>query len=463
MKAKEEKLLELEKKPVRRLLFEYSLPAVVGMVAMSLYNAVDSVYVGAWCSAACITAMALIFPLMNLTAAIGTLVGLGGAATASITLGLQEYDKARRVLGHCVLLGAGLSMLCCWLPLFWLDEILIAFGADAETLKPSRDFMLVMALGYPIFCTFLNLNHLMRASGYPHKAMVSLLISMVVNIGVAPIYMKVLGWGMAGAAAATITAQTVGLVWVLIHFRNRQHVLHFCRGDMWKLNGSIVRRILTVGLPPSLLNLVACGVVVYFNMLFMQHIGPAGVGAYGVVNRIMFMFVMVVLGITQGMQPIAGYNLGLGEYGRVRRVLYLAMLVASCVTISGFILVQLFPHACVYLFAMNDTDPNAGLIVDAAERGIRLISIAFPLVGSQIVIGHFFQAIGRPAMSIFLNLTRQLIILVPLLCVLPNLWGADGIWLSQTCADALSAAVGFLALYFFLRHNHLSKSVFSAK
>ncbi len=445
---KDATLRALERYPISVLLWRYSLPAIIGMAATSLYNLIDAVYIGQWCGPFAITAMALVFPIMNLTVAVGALVGLGCSASASISLGQKDTNRAFRILGHCIMLGLIFGMLFGWAPLPWLTEILRFFGAEGLTLQPACDFMLVTLLGFPLTASFLNLNHLMRASGYPGKAMVSLIISLVVNVVSAPILIKVFGWGMFGAALATVLGQGIALLWVLAHFAKQSSVLHFKRG-IYRLSGPIVRRILTVGMPPCALNIVGCVVVVVYNRLFEAYDGPMGVGAYGIVNRVLFLFVMVVLGITQGMQPIAGYNLGLGKFCRVRRVLLLAMLWATGVTTLGFALVMTFPREIVSLF-VEASDAHAALLIDIATRGIRLMSIVFPLVGSQIVIGNFFQAIGRPAMSIFLSLTRQLIFLLPCLALLPPCMGESGIWFSQSVADALSVILGFVVLSLFL-------------
>ncbi len=447
--AKDAKLLELEQKPVWPLLVSYSLPAITGMAAMSIYNIVGAMYVGQWCDAYAVTAMALVFPVMNLMVAVGTLVGLGSAASASIALGQGKYRRAERILGHCLLLSFLSSVVVGWLPLPWIDDIMRAFGADENTLKPSVEYLVVLMLWFPFNSVFLGLNHLMRASGYPKKAMVSLLISMVVNVAIAPLFIKILDWGIAGAGLATAVAQTVGLVWVLAHFCKRSSVLRFCRG-IYTLNWPLTRRICTIGLPPCLLNIVGCVVVLVFNKLFLHYDGQMGVGAYGVVNRVIFFFVMIVAGITQGMQPIAGYNLGLGKFCRVRRVLIYAMLFASAVTLFGTLCVQIFPREIVSWF-VKEKDANATQIIEIASYGITVISLVFPFVGSQMVISNFFQSIGKPVMSIFLTLTRQLIFLLPCLALLPRYMGEPGIWYAQVVSDALSVMLGFTVIYFFIK------------
>ncbi|MBR5895656.1 MAG: MATE family efflux transporter [Akkermansia sp.] len=447
--AKDEKLLELEQRSIWPLLVSYSLPAITGMAAMSIYNIVGAIYVGEWCGAYAVTAMALIFPVINLMVAVGTLVGLGSAACASIALGQGKYRRAERILGHCLVLSFLTSVVVGWLPLPWIDDIMLMFGADENTLKPSVDYMLVLMLWFPFNSVFLGLNHLMRASGYPKKAMVSLLISMVVNVLVAPLFIYTFDWGIAGAGIATAVAQTVGLAWVLAHFCRKTSVLRFCRG-IYALNWPLTRRICTIGMPPCLLNIVGCVVVLVFNKLFLHYDGQMGVGAYGVVNRVIFFFVMIVAGITQGMQPIAGYNLGLGKFCRVRKVLICAMIFATAVTTLGTLFVQIFPREIVSLF-VKETDANATQLITIATYGITVISLMFPFVGSQMVISNFFQSIGRPVMSIFLTLTRQLIFLLPCLAVLPMRMGEPGIWYSQVVSDALAVILGFTVITLFMK------------
>lgn len=449
--VKDAKLVELETRRIAPLLLRYSLPAIIGMAAMSLYNIIDAIFIGQWCGPYAIAGMALVFPIMNLFVAVGAMVGLGCAATVSISLGQGKYDRAFRVLGHCVWLSIISSVLIGWVPVYWLYDILGIFGAEGETLQPAADFLLVVMLGTPITNCFMNLNHIMRAGGYPRKAMVSLLISMVVNVISCPIFIYVLGWGMTGAALATTLAQTIGLVWVLAHFISRGSILHFRRG-IYALQAPLVRRICSVGMPPCMLNIVGCVVIVVFNQLFLAYDGSLGVGAYGIVNRVIFLFVMIVLGITQGMQPIAGYNLGLGRRDRVKRVLFCAMVAATCVTMCGTLAVEFFPRDIVGLFANGDNEESLRLM-DLAEHGIRIMGISFSLVGSQIVIGNFFQSIGRPAMSVFLNLTRQLIFLLPSLWLLPRCLGESGIWGAQVASDTLSIIVSYIVLYFFVKRN----------
>lgn len=453
--AKDEKLKELETRNIWPLLASYSLPAIVGMAAMSVYNLVDAIYVGRWCGAYAIAAMALVFPITNLMVAVGTLVGLGGASTASITLGQGKRARAFRVLGNCVLMSAVFGIAAGWLPLLWLDDILHAFGVRGEATEPARQFMMPLMIGFPISSAFMNLNHLMRASGYPKKAMANLLISMAVNVAAAPLFMLVFGWGIAGASIATATAQAVGLVSALRHYGNARHVLHFKRG-IFRPDWRLVRRICSIGLPPCLLNIVGCVVVLLFNMMLTKYydeaggLGQMGVAAYGVANRVILFFCFIVAGIPQGMQPIAGYNLGLGNYKRVKRVLAAAVISATAFTGAGMALILLFPHEIVSLFA-RETDAGSALLIDIATHGIRLYGAAFALVGPGMVIANFFQAIGRPVMSIFLSLTRQCFFLLPALVILPRICGTDGIWAAQAVSDALACGLSAVVIITFFR------------
>jgi len=453
--AKDAKLKELETRNIWPLLASYSLPAIVGMAAMSVYNLVDAIYVGRWCGAYAIAAMALVFPITNLMVAVGTLVGLGGASTASITLGQGKTARAFRVLGNCVLMSALFGIAVGWLPLLWLDDILYAFGVRGEAMEPARQFMLPLMASFPISSTFMNLNHLMRASGYPKKAMSNLILSMAVNVAIAPVFMLVFGWGIAGAALATATAQAVGLLSALRHYSQARHVLHFKRG-IFRLEWNLVRRICSIGLPPCLLNIVGCVIVLIYNTLLTKYyneaggLGQMGVAAYGVANRVILFFCFIVAGIPQGMQPIAGYNLGLGNYKRVKRVLAAAVISATAFTGVGMLLIQLFPHEIVSMFA-RETDADSARLIDIATHGIRLFGAAFVLVGPGMVIANFFQAIGRPVMSIFLNLTRQCFFLLPCLAILPRFYGTNGIWAAQAIADALACTLSAVVIITFFR------------
>lgn len=440
-----ERMQELEHESVRRLLVQYSLPAIAGMAAMSLYNVIDSIFIGHGVGPLALSGLAVAFPIMNLAVALCTLVGLGSAAVSSIMLGRRDRATAFRVLGHCLVLSIVAGILFGWGMLPFLDTILTLFGASPQTLPYARDFMSVLLLIQPLTFCFINLNHVMRATGYPRKAMWSLLFSMFCNLLLAPVFIFWLDLGMTGAACATALSQAIAFTWVLRHFLQKTSVVHFMRG-IYRLQLKLVLRISFVGMPPCLMNACGSAVTILINHQLLTHGGDLAVGAFGIINRLLILFAMLVIGITQGMQPIAGFNLGAGHFDRVKKVLRYAIVAATGVTTFGFLICELFPHVIVAMFTKEET------LTAIAVFGLRASVLVFPLVGSQIVIGNFFQAIGKPILSVFLALTRQLLFLVPLLFVLPRYFGQKGVWYSLASADGLSVLVGFGALYCFFDH-----------
>ncbi len=436
----------LENEPVGKLLFRYSLPAVAGMVVFSLYNIIDSIFIGHGVGADALSGLAVAFPIMNLTFAFGLLVGIGGASVCSIRMGRQDLDGARRILGNVLVLSVTTGVLFGAFSLGVLDKALWAFGAGPNTVGHARDFMQIILFGLPVTYTLFNLNHLMRASGYPGKAMLSALVTVGCNIVLAPVFIFWLHLGIAGAAAATVLSQFTGMLWVLAHFRNPQSFLHFQPG-IYALRPDIVKSVLAIGMSPFLMNVCACAVVALANVGLHEHGGDPAVGAYGIINRVLIMFAMVVMGLTQGMQPIVGYNYGARRIDRVRRTLRYAVIAGTVVTAVGFAAAECLPGVIAALF----TDDV--VLTALSVRGLQLCSFAFPVVGCQIVITNFFQSIGRAKLSIFLSLTRQLLFLIPGLIVLPRCLGLDGIWISFPIADMLSFVVTILVFVMFLKER----------
>lgn len=419
---------------IRRLLVQYSIPAIVASVATSLYNIVDSIFIGHGVGALAISALAIAFPLMNLIIGFCMLVAAGGAAISSIFLGQKNYVNATKVLNNVTLCCLVHSVVVGGLSLIWLDDILRLFGATEQILPDARDFMFVILLGSPLSFVFIGLNFVMRATGYPSKAMMSALISVVVNAAVAPIMIFVLHWGMYGAAMATLVGQAAGLVWVLSHFLSKKSFVHYTRGLGW-LDFEILKKIYAIGLSPFLMNMCACVVVIFINKAILEYAGAdgnIGVGAYGIINRTTMFFVMIVFGVTQGMQPILGYNYGAANWPRVMRTLKLGIYVGLAITTVGFAVTELFPDA---ISAMFTTDTQ---MVDIARKAFRIYFMFFPLVGVQIVIQNFFQSIGKPKLSIFLSLTRQLIFLLPALWILSPIFRLDGVWGAMATSDFLA-------------------------
>ncbi|MEG1999481.1 MAG: MATE family efflux transporter, partial [Bacteroidales bacterium] len=310
----------LGKESIGKLLIEYSVPAIIGMTVTSLYHVIDSIFIGQGAGAMGITGLAVTLPLMNLIIAFCTLVAIGGATISSIYMGQRDIERTTHVLHNVFLLLLIIGIFMSGILLLVLDPVLIFFGASATTLPYARDFMQVILIGTPISFIFIGLNNIMRATGYPKKAMLSALLSVGINIILAPIFIFTFKWGMRGAALATVISQFFAMIWVLAHFCHKGSFIRFRKGQ-YVLQRRIVKSIFAIGLAPFLLNVCACIVVVFINMSLSSYGGDMAIGAYGIINRMLLLIVMIVMGLNQGMQPILGYNYGAKEFVRVRKTL----------------------------------------------------------------------------------------------------------------------------------------------
>lgn len=435
---------------IGKLLIQYSVPAIIASVATSLYNIIDSIFIGQGVGPLAISGLAITFPLMNLVIAFCMFIAAGGAAISSIYLGQKDYRRATNVLSNVVKLSFIHSIVFGGLSLLFLDEILYFFGATDSTIEYAREFMHIILYGTPISYIFIVLNNLMRATGYPKKAMILALLSVLVNIILAPIFIFVLNWGIGGAALATICGQAISLVWHIIHFREKSSFVHFDKNHN-KFSWSIIKNVYSIGLSPFLMNVCACIVVIFINKALLETGGNDGelaVGAYGIVNRVGMLFVMIVFGITQGMQPILGYNYGANNWERVKRTLNIGFIVGLLVTTLGFIVGELIPQQIASLFANDDT------LIDISTTGFRISFMFFAVIGGQIVIQNFFQSIGKPMISIFLSLTRQLLFLIPTLLIFPRIWGVEGVWTSLAVSDILAFIVATITLVIIMRRKN---------
>ena len=431
--------LELGTEPVGKLLRKYAFPAIVAMVASSIYNMVDSVFIGQGCGPLAISGLAICFPLMNLSAAFGTLVGVGGATLTSVLLGEKNYDVARRVLSNVFILNVILGVVFTALTMVFLDPILRFFGASSETLPYAREYMIPILLGNIITHLYFGLNSIVRVSGHPQKAMAATILTVALNTALDPVFIFVFKMGIQGAAVATILSQSVSLVWILRTLCDKRELLHFSRSS-FRVDWGIARRSLSIGLAPFLMNVASCFVVIFINNQFKHYGGDLAIGAYGIVNRLIFIFVMVVMGFTQGMQPIAGYNYGAKQYDRVLKVFKLTVLCASVITTVCFLVGVLFPRTTVSIFTRDEQ------LISMASHGFSITVLVFWIVGRQIVISNFFQSLGLARRAIFLSLTRQLIFLIPFLALLPRWFGTDGVWFSLPASDLAAVVVSELML-----------------
>lgn len=430
--------------PIGRLLTRYSLPAITAALVTSLYNIVDSIFIGRGVGPMAISGLAVTFPLMNLVVAFCVLISAGGSTVASIFLGQKDMRKAERTVANvaamCVVHALAIGGIC----LAFLDPILQFFGATSETMPYAREFMKIILAGTPVSYVFIGLNNLMRATGFPGRAMVSAFVSVGVNVALAPLFIFHFGWGIRGAAMATICAQACGLAWVIVHFlsKDREVGLRFGRG--W-FAPSLLGRIYSIGMSPFLMNCCACLVVVFINKSLLTSAGADGniaIGSFGIINRSTMFFIMVVFGITQGMQPIVGYNYGAGQWGRVQATLRRGLWIGAGVTTLGCVVCELFPDTISHFFTTDEP------MTRIAREGFRVYYIGFPIVGAQIVIQNYFQSLGKPTLSIFLSLTRQLLFLVPLLWWFAKMWGVTGVWLSMTASDFLAGVLAICTMIY---------------
>ncbi len=442
---------ELGTKPVGRLLLQYALPAVIAMVAASLYNTIDSIFIGQGVGALAITGLAVTFPFHNLAAAFGAAVGVGASTSISVKLGQKDFHTAERVLGNTFTLNVIIGVAFSVISLLFLDPILYFFGASDATIPYARDYMIVILLGNVFSHMFFGMNAVLRAMGKPREAMMMTISTVVLNVVLAPLFIYVFHWGIAGAAGATILSQIFGLIWQMRIITNPNEPLHLKRGT-FSLRSDIVRNIIAIGMSPFSMNVCACVVVIFINTGLLKYGGDMAVGAYGIANRVAFIFVMINMGVMQGMQPIAGYNYGAQKIDRLMRVFRYTIIVATIITTSGFLVAQLTPEFCARLFTSDEE-----LIMLSAD-GIRVIMMVFPIVGYQMVTGNFFQSIGMAKVSMFLSLSRQLIFLLPLLLVLPLFMGADGVWWAMPISDSIAAIVALaIMIRYMKRFNKLSK------
>ena len=437
---------ELGTERIPKLLKQYAVPAIIAMTASSLYNMVDAIFIGHGVGPYAISGLALTFPFMNLAAAFGTLVGVGASTMASMLLGQKNYDIARKVLGNVVVLNFIIGLLFTIVALVFLDPILYFFGASENTISYAREYMQIILAGNVITHVYFGLNSLLRSAGHPKKAMAATIMTVLLNAILDPLFIFTFDMGIRGAAVATILAQVVALVLVVVWFCDKRELIHFERG-IFRLERRIVKDSIVIGLAPFLMNFVACFVVIIINMRLKTYGGDLAIGAYGIVNRISFVFIMIVLGLTQGMQPIAGYNYGARQMSRVYEVLKKTLLYATVVLTAGFLIGELCPGLVVAIFT---DDPE---LMEKSIKGMRLVVGMFPLVSLSMVIGNFFQSIGQPKQAIFLSLSRQVVFLIPSLWILPMFFDIAGVWVSFMVSDFLASAVAIILLLNFIKKN----------
>lgn len=444
IKKNNEATLALGTKPVGQLLWQYALPAIVAMTASSLYNIIDRAFIGQVVGPEAIAGLGITFPFMNLSGAFGAAVGIGASTCISVKLGQKDYKRAGNLLGNTVTLNLIIGIVFMAVSLLFLDPILRFFGASDTTLPYAREFMTVILLGNVVTHMYFGMNAVLRAAGKPRHAMYSVLFTVAMNIVLVIAFVWWFRWGIRGAALATITAQSMALCWQMWLFSDKNELLHLKRG-IYRLRADLVRNIISIGISPFLMNVTSCVIVIFMNNQFVRYGGDMAVGAYSIANSVVMVFFMFVIGVTQGMQPIVGYNYGAEKYDRMLRCLWLAITAATLILLVGWSLSMLFPRQIARIFTTDDT------LLNMSARGIKIDMMVFFVVGSQAVITNFFQCIGKVKISIFLSLSRQLIMLLPMAYAFPLFWGLDGVWYSMPASDLAAFLMTIPILLWYLK------------
>lgn len=446
----------LVKAPVGRLLWEYALPAVTGMAVMSLYNVIDRIFIGQGIHPNAIAGLAVTFPVMNLATALGVLIGAGSAARVSIMLGARRIDIAERILGNALVMTIVIGLIYVAGFAIFLDDILIAFGASENTLPYAHDFMAWLLPGLLLTNLSFSFNNIQRASGYPKRAMWTMIISALINLALAPIFIFGLELGIRGAALATDIAMVFTLVYVMWHFADRRSTLHFVRGT-FRIDWHIIAGIISIGAAPALVNAAASMINMMVNNSLLHYGSDAAVGAAGIFTTYTSLIVVVILGICQGMQPIVGYNYGAGRYDRLNRAYSLSVWISTALCIVGCGIGLAFPELIARIFT-SDSE-----LIEVTAHGLRIAITAFAVVGFQIVSTNFFQSIGLAPQSIVLSLSRQVFFLIPLLLILPGYFGLNGVWMSFPISDLLATIVTTIMIGRRFRIiNHMARQTSSA-
>ena len=436
--------LELGTKPVGKLLAQYAFPAIIAMIAASLYNIVDRIFIGQIVGPMAISGLAITFPFINLGAAFGAAVGIGASTSISVKLGQRDYETAENILGNTVtlnlIIGSAFGIIC----LIFLDPILRFFGASDATIPYARSFMEVILAGNVISHMYFGMNAVLRAASKPRQAMMATIFTVLINIVLDFIFIRLWGWGIRGAAFATVLSQALALCWQMKQLTNKDEILHLKRG-IYRLKRHLVENIISIGISPFLMNACACIVVIFMNNQLVKYGGDMAVGAFGIAYSVAMIFIMFVIGLDQGMQPIAGYNYGSQQTDRLMRVLKLTIFAATGIMVTAWLIAHLAPYYCARMFTK---DPE---LIRQSIKAIQINMMMYPIVGFQMVVTNFFQCIGKVKISIFLSLSRQLLFLIPLLVILPNFFNLDGVWASLPSSDFLASLVAAIIMTIYMR------------
>ena len=439
----QKQITELGTASIRSLLFKYAMPGIIAMTAMSLYNMVDSIFIGHGVGALALSGLTVAKPFMDICAAFGTLVGVGASSLVAIKLGEKDYRSANDILANVIILNVILGAIIMVVGLFWLDPILYAFGASDATIAYAHEYMEIILWGNILTHIYYGLNSMLRSVGHPRISMYATILAVSLNVALDPIFIFVLDMGVRGAALATIISQLVSVIVELIIFLNPKEVIHFHRG-IWRLKRDITMRALGIGTAPFLMHMAACFVVIVLNNQLLRYGGDMEIATFGMTNRFIFFFVMIVMGIQQGMQPIVGYNYGAQQYDRMLRAFKLAVCCATCVMSFLFLFGEIWPEGFIRLFTHDE------LLIAQSITPARIMLAVMFAIGFPMITGNFYTSIGMAPKAIFLSLTRQVLFLIPLIIGLPLLFESLGIapiwgvWWSWPISDSLSVIIAMI-------------------
>lgn len=439
---------QLGEENIGKLLMKFSIPAIVGMLVNALYNVIDRVFIGqipGGVGKIALSGVTVTFPIATIILAFGMLVGIGTAALVSIKLGQQKKEQAEHILGNAFTLIILISIMVTVVGLIFLEPMLLKFGASSATLPYAKQYIIIILIGVIFQNVGFGLNNTIRSEGNPRIAMYTMLIGGVLNTILDPIFIFVFHMGVRGAAIATVISQTVNTIWVLSYFFSGKSVLKIRRKNL-KLNAKVIKSIFAIGMSPFSMQIAASVVAIISNRSLAKYGGDLSIGAMGVITSTSMLVLMPIFGINQGCQPIIGYNYGAKKFDRVKHALKLAIIAATAITTTGFIIIQLIPKQLIGIF---NKDPE---LLAIGSHGIKIYLFMLPIIGFQIVSSSYFQAIGKAKVSIFLSLSRQVIILIPLLFILPRFFGLNGVWMSGPSADAISSILTGIFLFIEIKH-----------
>lgn len=429
---------ELEHKKIAPLLWKYFLPSFTGVIINSLYNIVDRIFIGQGVGAYALSGLSAVFPILLIIMAFGMLIGMGAGVRISINIGKKDFKRAELVLGNALIMNIIISILVTGLGFAIKTPMLKLFGASDTTIEFANEYLNIILFGTILNTIGFSLNNIIRSEGNAKIAMYSMIISAGANIILDPIFIFVLGMGIKGAAYATIISMAILCIWVLVHFTGKKSLVKLRLKNL-RLNLDIIKYIIAIGFAPFAMQLASSFVQGTLNTQLINYGGDLAVGAMGIINSVAMFIVMSIFAINMGGQPIIGFNYGAKHYNRVKETFIIALKAATFISIVGWLLVQLFPTFIIKLFNSDNAE-----LLEVGVNGIRIILIAFPIVGFQVIVGNYFQSIGNAKTSAFLSLLRQVFLLIPAILIFPNFWGLNGVWLSAPIADSISAIIVFI-------------------